>query len=206
MHSKIYVLAAASAAALSVAAGAAAVTQPTLTGESFVPGTTSTVNQCSTDGGSATIDVTGAAAGPYPGAYSAHVALRYSPGAGGLLNFSGAETFIVTSGSTVISGTKDIAGTGQCIGTEFTMTMSGTYTASIATTAGTYNDQGTWTGSAQTPLGLQETFVSTLTQPVPTAPTDKDQCKKDGWKSFGLFKNQGDCVSYVATHGRNQAG
>jgi hypothetical protein len=27
-------------------------------------------------------------------------------------------------------------------------------------------------------------------------PTNKDQCKKDGWKSFGtMFKNQGDCVS-----------
>lgn len=37
-------------------------------------------------------------------------------------------------------------------------------------------------------------------------PTDKDQCKKNGWKSFNnpSFKNQGDCVSYVATGGANQ--
>jgi hypothetical protein len=29
-------------------------------------------------------------------------------------------------------------------------------------------------------------------------PTDKDQCKKDGWKSYGpTFKNQGECVSYT---------
>jgi hypothetical protein len=36
-------------------------------------------------------------------------------------------------------------------------------------------------------------------------PTDKDQCKKDGWKQFNnpAFKNQGDCVSFVATHGKN---
>lgn len=35
-------------------------------------------------------------------------------------------------------------------------------------------------------------------------PTSKDQCKKDGWKSFNSpsFKNQGDCVSYVASHGK----
>jgi hypothetical protein len=37
----------------------------------------------------------------------------------------------------------------------------------------------------------------------PSLPTDKDQCKKDGWKVFGVFKNQGDCVSYVATGGKN---
>jgi choice-of-anchor C domain-containing protein len=34
-------------------------------------------------------------------------------------------------------------------------------------------------------------------------PTNKDQCKKDGWKAFGIFKNQGDCVSYVATREAN---
>jgi hypothetical protein len=35
-------------------------------------------------------------------------------------------------------------------------------------------------------------------------PSNKDQCKKDGWMAYGLFKNQGDCVSYVATGGKNQ--
>jgi hypothetical protein len=34
-------------------------------------------------------------------------------------------------------------------------------------------------------------------------PTNKDQCKKDGWKTFGVFKNQGDCVSFVTTGGKN---
>lgn len=49
--------------------------------------------------------------------------------------------------------------------------------------------------------------VSLLSGPVPvTGPTNKDQCKKDGWKTFSspTFKNQGDCVSFVATNGRNQ--
>ncbi|HEX3100125.1 MAG TPA: hypothetical protein VHQ41_04135 [Patescibacteria group bacterium] len=35
----------------------------------------------------------------------------------------------------------------------------------------------------------------------PTYPTDKDACKKDGWKNSSFvpaFKNQGQCVSYVA--------
>jgi hypothetical protein len=40
-------------------------------------------------------------------------------------------------------------------------------------------------------------------------PPTKDACKGDGWKSFtsapGPFKNQGDCVSYFATGGKNPA-
>ena len=40
--------------------------------------------------------------------------------------------------------------------------------------------------------------------PAPgSRPTDKDQCKKGGWETFGVFKNQGDCVSWFATGGKN---
>jgi hypothetical protein len=35
-------------------------------------------------------------------------------------------------------------------------------------------------------------------------PTRKEECKDGGWRRFGVFKNQGDCVSFVATRGRNQ--
>ena len=38
---------------------------------------------------------------------------------------------------------------------------------------------------------------------VATLPTSKDQCKNGGWKTFGVFKNQGDCVSFVASRGKN---
>jgi hypothetical protein len=34
-------------------------------------------------------------------------------------------------------------------------------------------------------------------------PTAKDQCKNGGWRTYGVFKNQGDCVSFVATGGKN---
>lgn len=42
----------------------------------------------------------------------------------------------------------------------------------------------------------------------PTSPMTKDDCKNNGWKTLvgangGTFKNQGDCVSYVATKGKN---
>ena len=34
------------------------------------------------------------------------------------------------------------------------------------------------------------------------APTDKEQCKKGGWRTFNAprtFKNQGDCIQFVNT-------
>lgn len=45
---------------------------------------------------------------------------------------------------------------------------------------------------------------------APPIATSKNQCKKGGWTLYtdsagNPFKNQGDCVSYVATEGRNPA-
>jgi probable HAF family extracellular repeat protein len=34
-------------------------------------------------------------------------------------------------------------------------------------------------------------------------PSTADDCKDGGWQAFGLFANQGDCVSFVATRGGN---
>jgi hypothetical protein len=34
-------------------------------------------------------------------------------------------------------------------------------------------------------------------------PITKHNCKNGGWKAWPVFKNQGDCVSYVATGGKN---
>jgi hypothetical protein len=31
----------------------------------------------------------------------------------------------------------------------------------------------------------------------------KEECKKSGWSIFNIFKNQGDCISNVATKGKN---
>jgi hypothetical protein len=41
---------------------------------------------------------------------------------------------------------------------------------------------------------------------APPLPTSKDQCKNGGWRTYGVFENQGDCVSFVATGGKNQPG
>ena len=38
-----------------------------------------------------------------------------------------------------------------------------------------------------------------------TGPDGKETCKKGGWTAYGVFKNQGDCVSYFATGGTNES-
>jgi hypothetical protein len=50
------------------------------------------------------------------------------------------------------------------------------------------------------PTGLSETVVEGDVSVVdaPPLPTSKDQCKHGGWRTFGIFKNQGACVSFVA--------
>ncbi len=68
------------------------------------------------------------------------------------------------------------------------------------------------TGGRNQPSGQTGTTQSptTTTQPAPTTttiatnrPASKEDCKDGGWTDYGVFKNQGDCVSYVATGGTN---
>ena len=64
-------------------------------------------------------------------------------------------------------------------------------------------DFPTTAGAAQTTYaGSGDAFVAKIEFVVPL-PTSPDQCKNGGWKTFGVFKNQGDCVSFVATKGKN---
>ena len=51
--------------------------------------------------------------------------------------------------------------------------------------------------------GATDLWIATRTQIFPTT---KDECKNGGFARFGIFKNQGDCVSYVATGGKNKPG
>jgi hypothetical protein len=37
---------------------------------------------------------------------------------------------------------------------------------------------------------------------APPLPGTTAQCKNGGWKTYGVFKNQGECVSFVATGGK----
>ncbi len=63
---------------------------------------------------------------------------------------------------------------------------------------GTFREDTNWT-----PYGTVALKITALA-PLVGPPTNKDQCKANGWMTFNnpTFKNQGDCVSFVATGGK----
>jgi hypothetical protein len=61
------------------------------------------------------------------------------------------------------------------------------------------------TDCSPVPNGLSEAVVEgdVTVVDAPQLPTSRDQCKNGGWRTYGVFKNQGDCVSFVATASKN---
>lgn len=54
------------------------------------------------------------------------------------------------------------------------------------------------------PAGASGIDLNESANLAPPLPTSKQQCKHGGWKSFGTtFKNQGQCVSFLATGGKH---
>jgi hypothetical protein len=53
------------------------------------------------------------------------------------------------------------------------------------------------------PWGFTQDYV---VNDAAALPSSKDQCNNGGWRNFDVFKNQGDCVSYVSTKGTNPPG
>jgi hypothetical protein len=46
-------------------------------------------------------------------------------------------------------------------------------------------------------------FTAVQSLAVDCLPNNKDECRNGGWQTFGVFRNHGDCVSFVATGGKN---
>lgn len=204
MHKQLLAAAAAVVAALSMAGVASAATPPSLTGEFIGPGGAATGDTCASSG-SATITGSGAASGPYSGTYTETLTLDYN----GDAVTGGSATFTIVTSDTTITGTEQVVdGELFCLQDGgFTSKFDTTYSATISAPAGKFHDEGTWGGFVNSDFGFGGNFTSTLPNgPIPLTPTSKDQCKNSGWQSFGVFKNQGDCVSFVATGGRNQPG
>lgn len=88
-------------------------------------------------------------------------------------------------------------GTDDNIGNVFWNTSTAAwYTDGGDTGVGVFRQDTNWA-----PYGT----VSMQISATPLMPSDKEQCKKDGWKTFGsMFKNQGDCVSSVVSQGKNK--
>jgi probable HAF family extracellular repeat protein len=72
-------------------------------------------------------------------------------------------------------------------------TLGGDYS-----TASGVNNLGQVVGQSATASGATH---GVMWQPGPTSPTSKEQCKNGGWRNFPQFRNQGDCVSFVAHRG-----
>jgi hypothetical protein len=60
-----------------------------------------------------------------------------------------------------------------------------------------WSPAGTWNDENNT--FMQPGYVVEYDRPL-----DFDDCKKDGWMAYSIFKNQGDCVSWIATVGKNE--
>ena len=81
----------------------------------------------------------------------------------------------------------------------------GTYTFKVAS----YNSEGTLSAYSE---GCSITYKkAVVTPPAPVVATSKDQCKNDGYLKVvnganKTFKNQGECVSFVASNGKANGG
>ena len=155
--------------------------------------------------GSFNFSVSGTAAGPFPGTFTESGSFTTAR-SGFLSDFS--STFTITSTSGTVTGSKRLAGdTSNASCTPFgdgefvsTSNLATTYTATIN---GAQLSRGTATVSIEglvgsEPPNFSENFASSGVVQL----TSKAQCADGGWQSFG-FKNQGDCVSFVATGGKN---
>jgi hypothetical protein len=190
------------------AVGAYAATPSSLAGETFtsqhVTGSTLT-GGCDLEGGSFGFSVSGSAAGPFPGTFTESG--RFTALEDGFLT-SFSSTFTITNSS----GTVTAAGTKTLVGNSSQMTCDNNFINTIenftagytATINGAGGDRGAATvnisgvvGSRHAAPLFRETFGSTG--------VGQTQCRRGGWKSFGtMFKNQGDCVSFFATGGKNR--
>lgn len=92
----------------------------------------------------------------------------------------------------------DANGTAQC---SVPATLSAGYVFLMAQ----YSGDATHLGAMASALGTVAEPAPPPPPPPPQAamPTTADDCRRGGWQAYGVFRNQGDCVSYVATGGRN---
>jgi hypothetical protein len=108
-----------------------------------------------------------------------------------------------TTTTGTVSGT--VAGNAFHVVISWDNSSAGDYAATV--TNGTMPDGYTYqVGAPQN----NATFTATQTSSSCATPVTKDQCKNGGWTGWAngqgaAFKNQGDCVSYVASGGRSDA-
>jgi hypothetical protein len=194
--------------------------------------TVTVTGECNVDGTSTlTYDASGIALGPYPGPFHAQgtatISAQHFPFSGAPFPVGNVVTFdadfSIDSPIGTVEGTTELPAPSVNLGQCFTAANETTsyqaivlfpglrWEATITADGGRYTDRGRAEGEVQRQFGGALTdsrkfdafLASDLSQPEPVLPTSKEDCKKGGWQKYGVFKNQGDCVSFVATHGKN---
>lgn len=186
---------------------------------------------CNEDGsGTVSWQITGTATGPYPGTFTETGSLTFGPvvdGEGTITSLS--ASFQVESSAGTVDGNKTLLpadndlsrNEGFCDlnASEFyhlaTVQLGHAWEVTITTADSVYKESGDgvmggyfkWDSQFEGDgYELIEDFRRSATGVVfvaPRLPTTEEQCKNGGWQQYGVFKNQGECVSYVATHGKN---
>jgi hypothetical protein len=101
---------------------------------------------------------------------------------------------LLSSGTVTLRVNGNMVDTAPVPGSvSYALPAAGGYTASWSVVSSSGPAELTWHVSCALPVGSP-----------PPAPTSKKQCKHGGWRNLGtMFKNQGDCVSFVTTGGKN---
>ena len=194
-------------------------------------GTRTFRTRCTEAGGRISWTVTGVASGPYPGTFTetgtAEFAATDDNSGGPLTRLE--VSFHIDSPLGQVEGTKFLSPASLSVASCETPgvgephvigTAQARYEAIIRpVTGGSFADEGVtridffaispedpFAGEVETSSGfIFEDFTSELGFARPLLPDAKEQCKNNGFLIFG-FKNQGDCVSFVETHGKNEPG
>jgi hypothetical protein len=147
--------------------------------------------------------VSGTAAGPFPGTFTESGRFVGLPD-GFLSGFSSTFTITNSSGTVTVTGSKTlVGGFSQMFCDDSAVTTINNFTTSYtATINGTGADKGAATVNIAGLLGPPK--ATDFSENFGSTGVVQKQCKHGGWKSFGTrFKNQGDCVSFFATGGKN---
>jgi hypothetical protein len=141
-----------------------------------------------------TIDLIG-----YNDAGAIEQAVPTTPGALYILSFwyAGHPICISTNGS----GTASASAAGGSSSINVTSGPTNVYTRVTLPFAGASGATTAIAFTSLTNFGCGGILIDNVS--VEPLPTTKDECKDDGWQLDGVFKNQGDCVSFVATGGKN---
>ena len=81
--------------------------------------------------------------------------------------------------------------------------IAGPVTISFSPASGSTFAVGTTTvtATATDASGLQSSCSFTVTV-APLLPTTAEECRNGGWTTFGIFKNQGECISFATSRGK----